>query len=326
MLSSTSIWKSNFSPFLSKLVLFCQDDKNPKSETPVIPEGAGFQIVSPNPHSSYLQGEERFQIETVSTRLELIRSFTGDNASSYPKCFLPSRFQNKTSHLFPLSGFLSATKIKVQKVKLPVTPEDAGFQIDSPFILPPCHREKKVQKVKLPVTHEDAGFQIVSPNPHQSYLQGEERSQIGTVSIRPELIRSFTGDNTSSQFALVVNLARQSSLRAKYSTRRTLVWNSRLHFTKIKVQKAKLPVTPEDEGFQIVSPNPHSSYLQGEERSQIGTVSTCLELIRFFTGDNPSSQFALVVNLARQSSLRAKYSTRRTLVWNSRLHLYFWGS
>ncbi|GIY33516.1 hypothetical protein CEXT_241771 [Caerostris extrusa] len=41
---------------------------------------------------------------------------------------------------------------------------------------------------------------------------GEERSQIETVSTRLELIRSFTGDNTSSWFALVVNLARRSSL------------------------------------------------------------------------------------------------------------------
>ncbi|GIY35551.1 hypothetical protein CDAR_109671 [Caerostris darwini] len=95
---------------------------------------------------------------------------------------------------------------------------------------------------------------------------------------------------------------------------------------EIKVQKAKLPVTPEYSGFQIVSPNPHSSYLQGQERFRIKTVSTRLELIRSSTGDNASSQFVLAGNSARQSSLRAKYSTRRTLVWNSRLHLYFWDS
>ncbi|GIY33515.1 hypothetical protein CEXT_241761 [Caerostris extrusa] len=89
--------------------------------------------------------------------------------------------------------------------------------------------------------------------------------------------------------------------------------------------------------FQIVSSNPHSSYLQGEEGSQIETVSTYIELITSFTGDNASSQFALTVNLARRISiilvcscsklgLRTEYSTRRTLVLNSKLHLYFWDS
>ncbi|GIY33513.1 hypothetical protein CEXT_241751, partial [Caerostris extrusa] len=146
----------------------------------------------------YLQLFGSFQGKETAVTMKSIISLISYHPfySEIPKCFLPPRFGNKTSHLFSLSGFLSATKIKIQKAKLPVTPQDAGFQ-------------------------------IVSPNTHSSYLQGEERSQIETVSTRLELIRFFTGDNTSSQFALVVNLARQSSLRANYSIRGgTLVWNS----------------------------------------------------------------------------------------------------
>ncbi|GIY33517.1 hypothetical protein CEXT_241781 [Caerostris extrusa] len=137
--------------------------------------------------------------------------------------FLPL-FGNKNFSPFPSKVASSATKIKVQKVKLPVTPVDAGFQIVSQIPINLTCRARNAFRLKhFSTCLELIRFFTEDNASSQFALEGEECFQIETLSTRLELIRSFTGDNASSQFAPVVNLARQSSFRAKYSTRRALV-------------------------------------------------------------------------------------------------------